>query len=118
MLAVVSGMVYLYFSEQQTNSWYFLCSLLPVWLAGMTEDFTKKVSALKRLIAAFISALVGMWLINAKLYPLNIGIIDQFTQTYFFLNALIIMIGVGGTTHSLNIIDGFNGLASGVTLML
>ena len=118
MLAVVTGMVYLYFSEQQTNSWYFLCSLLPVWLAGMTEDFTKKVSALKRLIAAFVSALVGMWLVNAKLYPLNIAVIDQYTQTYIFLNALITMIGVGGTTHSLNIIDGFNGLASGVTMML
>lgn len=118
MLSVVCGMFYLYFREQQTNSWYFLCSLLPVWLAGMTEDFTKKVSAMKRLVAAFISSLVGMWLINAKLYPLNISFIDQFTQTNIFLNALFIMIGVGGTTHSLNIIDGFNGLASGITLML
>lgn len=117
MFGVLSGMTYLHFSEQ-ISSWYFLCSLLPVWMAGITEDFTKKVSALKRLIAAFISALVGIWLINAKLYPLNIDVIDQYTQSYFVINAIIIMIGVGGTTHSLNIIDGFNGLASGITLSL
>ncbi|WP_222613197.1 MraY family glycosyltransferase [Undibacterium jejuense] len=112
------GMVILYFGEWQINSLFMVYSILPVWIAGIIEDLTKKVSPLKRLIAAFVSALIGMWLLDAKLVRLGTPLLDQLVTSYIVLNALMIMLAVGGITHAMNIIDGFNGLAGVVVVMI
>ncbi|MEB0140849.1 MULTISPECIES: glycosyltransferase [unclassified Undibacterium] len=108
----------MYYDTYEFNSLPFIAAILPVWLAGMTEDLTKKVSPLKRLLAAFVSALIGMWLLNAKLVRLDVAWLDELITTYILVNALLIMIAVGGITHAMNIIDGFNGLAGGVVVMI
>lgn len=117
-LGLLAGMVILYFGEERINSLSFVLAILPVWLAGMTEDVTKRVSPLKRLLAAFFAALLGMWLLDAKLIRLGTPFLDHVVTSYIVLNALLIMLAVGGITHAINIVDGFNGLASGVVVMI
>ena len=112
------GMVILYFGEWKINSLPMMGAILPVWIAGITEDLTKKVSPFKRLVAAFVSALIGMWLLDAKLVRLGTPLLDQLVTSYIVLNALLIMLAVGGITHAMNIIDGFNGLAGVVVVMI
>ena len=96
----------------------FLVTLLPVWLAGIVEDLTKRVSALSRLVAAFVSSLIGMWLMDARINRLDSDVLDYFLQTYVILSVLLTMVAVGGITHAMNIIDGFNGLAGMSAIMI
>jgi UDP-GlcNAc:undecaprenyl-phosphate GlcNAc-1-phosphate transferase len=118
LAGLLAGMLVLYLGEWEINSIYMIGAILPVWIAGIAEDLTKKVSPLKRLIAAFIAALLGMWLLDAKLVRLGLPLLDHLVTSYIVLNALLIMLAVGGITHAMNIIDGFNGLAGVVVVMI
>ena len=115
---LLAGLLVLYFGESHLNTQLFVLTLLPVWLAGMTEDLTKKVSPLKRLLAAFFAALLGMYLLDAKLVRLGVPLLDHLVTNYIVFNALLVMLAVGGITHATNIIDGFNGLSGGVVVLI
>ncbi|MCK9513898.1 MAG: glycosyltransferase [Pigmentiphaga sp.] len=93
-----------------------LCSL-PVVLAGFVEDITKRISAGKRLVAAFASAAL-FWLWSDQ-HTMQLGIpgIDwllAFAPISFFA----FVIAIAGATHAFNLIDGFNGLASGFAVLV
>lgn len=115
---LLAGLLVLYFGEFHLNTLLFVLALLPVWLAGMVEDLTKKVSPLKRLLAAFFAALLGMYLLDAKLVRLGVPVLDHLVTSYVVFNALLVMLAVGGITHAINIIDGFNGLSGGVVVLV
>ena len=117
-LGVLAGCFLLSYLLPQLVWLPFLVTLLPVWLAGIVEDFTKRVSALSRLIAAFVSSLIGMWLMDARIDRLGSDMLDYFLQTYVILSVLLTMVAVGGITHAMNIIDGFNGLAGMSAVMI
>lgn len=115
---LLAGFAALYYSEWHIDTSFFVLTLLPVWLAGMVEDLTKKVSPLRRLLAAFFAALLGMYLLDAKLVRLGLPVLDHLVTNYIVFNALLVMLAVGGITHATNIIDGFNGLSGGVVVLI
>ena len=117
-MGLLAGMLMLYFSKWKLNSLPFIITILPVWFAGIAEDLTKKVSPLKRLLAAFAAALVAIWLLDARIVRLDVPILDHLVNSYVVVNVLFVMFAVGGVTHAMNIIDGFNGLAGVVVVMI
>lgn len=96
---------------------WFLSSL-PVFGAGFAEDLTKQVSPRWRLLASFISAGIGIWLLDAVLYRLALPGADLLLQLVPAVAIGFTIIAVGGICHSLNIIDGYNGLAGGVACII
>ncbi len=101
----------------ETAGKLLLCAI-PVFIAGLVEDFTKRVGVRTRLIAAFISAALAYWLIGAQLNELDTPILDYFIQ-FSLVSFCFTCFAVGGLTNAINIIDGLNGLASGcVNIML
>lgn len=95
-----------------------LVSAAPVFAAGLVEDVTKRVSVKLRLNAAFFSAALSVWLLNTRLPGLDIPLLDDL-MAYPLVAAAFTVFAVAGVTHSVNIIDGLNGLASGaVSIML
>jgi len=91
---------------------------LPAFVVGLVEDFTKKVSPGKRLLATAVSAVVGAALLNALITRTDIPGLD-WVVSYGVGALLITVFGVAGVANSINIIDGFNGLSSMcVSLML
>lgn len=94
-----------------------VCSL-PAFAAGLTEDFTKRVSARLRLIATAISAALGGWLLDATIVRTDIPGLD-WIASHPVGGILLAVFVVAGVANSVNIIDGMNGLASMcVVLML
>lgn len=94
-----------------------LCSL-PAFLAGLLEDFTKRVGVRTRLIASFVSAALAFWTLDAQLVKLDTPGLDYLVQ-FSLVSFTFTCFAVGGMTNAINIIDGLNGLASGsVALML
>jgi len=84
---------------------------------GLFEDLTKGVSAHIRLLTAFASAALAALFMHTVLHRMEIFWLDPIMRwgPIFFLFTLFV---AGGTTHSFNLIDGYNGLSSGTGLIL
>jgi UDP-N-acetylmuramyl pentapeptide phosphotransferase/UDP-N-acetylglucosamine-1-phosphate transferase len=90
-----------------------------LFAAGLVEDLTKRVSVRTRLVASFVAAALAAWLVNAHLTRLDMGPAIDPVMQLGWVSVLVTCFVVGGITHSVNIIDGLNGLASGsVVIML
>jgi UDP-N-acetylmuramyl pentapeptide phosphotransferase/UDP-N-acetylglucosamine-1-phosphate transferase len=87
-----------------------LCGV-PVFAAGLTEDITKKVSPAARLAAVSVSALLAVWLLGATVNRTDIPGLDTMVAIPFFAGVVAVLT-VAGIANSVNIVDGFNGLAS------
>ncbi len=94
-----------------------LCGL-PAFGAGLIEDFTKRVSPGKRLLATAVSAALGVFVLGAAITRTDIPGLDLVVGTA--AGAFVATVfTVAGVANSVNIIDGFNGLSSMcVSLML
>lgn len=91
--------------------WLLLLSAVPAFGGGLLEDLTKRVTPRWRLVATAISALLAAWLIDAVVRRTGITVFDiifRFTP----LAVLLTVFMMAGIANAVNIIDGFNGLAS------
>lgn len=95
-----------------------LVCALPVFLAGFIEDLTKRVSVRTRLLSSFVSAALAVWLLGAQMPDADTPGLDLLLQHAPFLTVLLTIVVVGGITHSVNIIDGLNGLAGGAVCIM
>jgi UDP-N-acetylmuramyl pentapeptide phosphotransferase/UDP-N-acetylglucosamine-1-phosphate transferase len=96
--------------------WMLLFASLPAFVAGLVEDFTKRVSVRVRLAATALSALVASAMLGATARHLDIWGVD--TLLAFAPFAIVATaIFVAGGANAINIIDGFNGL-SGSTIVI
>lgn len=84
---------------------------IPAFGAGLVEDLTKRVSPRVRLAAVAISAALAVWLLDASIARTDIPGLD-WLAAFPFWAALLAIFAVAGIANSVNIIDGFNGLAS------
>lgn len=87
-----------------------VCSL-PAFLSGLLEDLTKSVSPRRRLLFTAVSAGLAIVLLGSAITRTSIPGLDwvvSFTAGSFILTVF----AVAGVANSINIIDGFNGLAS------
>lgn len=93
-----------------------LCSSV-AFLGGFVEDITKNVSATRRLLLTMIAAVLGYVLLDARIERL-----DWFSFTWSFSYAWIALpltvLAVAGIANAINIIDGFNGLATVVVICM
>jgi UDP-N-acetylmuramyl pentapeptide phosphotransferase/UDP-N-acetylglucosamine-1-phosphate transferase len=84
---------------------------LPAFLFGLAEDITKRVGVLARLLATMASGLLAWWLTDYSLSRVGVWGIDWLLQ-YTIISVVFTSFAVGGVANAINIIDGFNGLAS------
>lgn len=94
-----------------------LCSL-PVVIAGVLEDLSNRVRPIWRLMAAFIAATLAFYFLGARLQSLHQPLVDQWLIEYLWLSIAITLLAIAGLVHAMNIIDGLNGLLSGVSLLI
>ena len=103
--------------EAASSGWWLLLCAAPVFIAGITEDVTKKIGPAVRLLASGISAVLAAWLLGASLRSTGIAPMDLLVATAAGSIALT-AVTVAGVTNAVNIIDGFNGLASMCTMIM
>jgi UDP-N-acetylmuramyl pentapeptide phosphotransferase/UDP-N-acetylglucosamine-1-phosphate transferase len=87
-----------------------LCGL-PAFAAGLVEDLTKRVSPRWRLVATAVSAALALFFLGGAITQTDIPGIDWITS-WPIGAAAVTVFAVVGIANSINIIDGFNGLAS------
>ncbi len=89
----------------------FLACGLPALVVGLVEDISKSVSPRTRLLATALSAALAYWLLGAAISRTEIPGLDWLVGTAAG-SVLVTIFAVAGIANSINIIDGFNGLAS------
>ena len=93
-----------------------LCASV-AFVAGIMEDYTGRVSASRRLILTMAAALMGFFLLDARLdridLPFGVWLLGS-----LWLTLPLTILAVSGIANAINIIDGFNGLASVVTICM
>jgi UDP-N-acetylmuramyl pentapeptide phosphotransferase/UDP-N-acetylglucosamine-1-phosphate transferase len=94
-----------------------LACALPVFVTGLIEDFTHRVSKELRLAAAFVSAALAGWLLGAWVLRLDVALLQP-AMALPLVSVAVTCLLVAGLTNAFNIIDGFNGLASGVAALI
>ncbi|GAB5045774.1 MraY family glycosyltransferase [Thermodesulfovibrio sp. TK110] len=95
-----------------------ILSCIPVFIGGFIEDLTKRVSAKIRLAFAFLSGILACFLLDANLLRIDIPYFDDALMKSHIFSILFTAFALTGVSNAINIIDGFNGLASGVSILV
>lgn len=91
---------------------------IPAFAFGLAEDITKKVSVLKRLLATMFSGGLAWYMTGVAMQNTGVPPLDWLLG-FIPVAVVFTAFAVGGVANAVNIIDGFNGLASGaVAIML
>lgn len=84
---------------------------MPAFFFGLLEDITKRVGVMQRLLATMASGLLAWWITDYSLTRVDIWGVDWLLGLTV-VSVVFTTFAVGGVANSINIIDGFNGLAS------
>lgn len=111
----------LFISRNYSNE-SFLASLLmlaftPIFIAGLIEDLTHLVKPRTRLWLACVSSIVALMVTQAFIIRTDLVPIDALLKIPGVSLVLTVLVVVG-FLNSINIIDGFNGVASGSALIM
>jgi UDP-N-acetylmuramyl pentapeptide phosphotransferase/UDP-N-acetylglucosamine-1-phosphate transferase len=119
LVAMAVGGVFDNFAQADAapKFWLLIACGAPAFLVGIAEDLTKKVAARWRLLATCISAALAVWLLDSVILRTDIPGIDQLIVWTPAAIALTLLC-VTGVANAVNIIDGFNGLASMCVMMM
>lgn len=119
LVVLVAGK--LFYPQFLLNTTYFqlvLLSTLPAFLGGITEDLTKRVGPLPRLLFTMASGVFAVMLIGATLTRLDIPWVDANLLSIPLLAILFTAFAVAGIANAINIIDGFHGLSAGYCVIV
>ena len=118
-VAIVAGVLAGYLvarPERQAILGTLLLAGLPAFAFGLAEDVTKKVSVMARLLATMASGVLGWWLTGTAITSLDVLGLDWLLH-YTVFSVAFTAFAVGGVANAVNIVDGFNGLASGFVVI-
>jgi len=88
-------------------------AVLLAFISGIFEDFHNSLSAKFRLLLQVIAAIFAVWFTDSVVTYLGLGV-----SLPYWAGVLFSIFAIVGMTNAINIIDGFNGLASGVVLLI
>lgn len=113
LVAVLCGQLFGIPAAHSPLAAQLLVSVMPVFLAGLSEDFGFRVAPKGRLLAAFASSVVAVALLGAWAPRADIWGLDQAMLMPAFAIGLTVLFA-GGFCHAVNLIDGMNGMAAAV----
>ena len=116
-LALVAAGLSIRRPDLATTLLLLLACGLPAFGAGLLEDLTKRIPPGWRLAAAAISALLCVLTLDVAITRTDLWLLDWVAS--FEAGAVFLAVfTVAGIANSINIVDGFNGLASMCVAMM
>lgn len=97
--------------------WIYIIVSLPVFLSGFIEDLTRSLHPKMRLILMSVGATAAFFILDVKITKVDVPLIDPILSISL-ISFLFTVFALVGLSNAINIIDGFNGLASGVSIMI
>ena len=90
---------------------------MPAFFMGLLEDVTKRVGVQERLLATMASGLLACYITGYSLTRVDTWGVDWLLENGLVVSVIFTAFAVGGVANSINIIDGFNGLASTTSML-
>ncbi len=130
IIGIIIGLISLSLVNELTtyNLLIFIITILPVFIGGLIEDLWKNVSPVKRLLLALLSALLASIFLNINISRTGFDFVDnliniswhfEYINTSISFGALILtVLAISGLAHAINIIDGYNGLMLGYSIIV
>jgi UDP-N-acetylmuramyl pentapeptide phosphotransferase/UDP-N-acetylglucosamine-1-phosphate transferase len=109
-IGILLGMFVILFTP---FGWKLLVSMIFAFLSGIFEDLHRSLQPQTRLVLQIIAAGTAILLTNSVITYLGLGI-----SLPYLLAIPFSLFSIVGLMNAMNIIDGFNGLASSTTLLI
>lgn len=93
-----------------------LC-MAPAFITGLTEDLTSRVPPTYRYIGTLLSAILLATITGAAITRTDVGMLDAILAQST-ISILFFAFAFSSMAHAFNLIDGLNGLCSGVTIII
>ncbi|MGL6205261.1 MAG: MraY family glycosyltransferase, partial [Giesbergeria sp.] len=102
------------------GAWGFvwLLVLLPTALGGIAEDVTQRLAVRYRLGLTMVSGVLALALLGLDVPRTGLPWLDPWLPMVPWLSGFLVVLAVAGLPHAFNIIDGYNGLAGMVALIV
>lgn len=94
-----------------SDQWSLILASFPAFFAGFYEDIKTNINPRLRLFIISIGAVSSIVFLNSIIYDIGFLGLPIWLAVPFSIFAMV------GVTNAINIIDGFNGLASGVSMI-
>jgi UDP-N-acetylmuramyl pentapeptide phosphotransferase/UDP-N-acetylglucosamine-1-phosphate transferase len=91
---------------------------LPAFAIGLLEDVTKRIGVKTRLLVTAISGALAVYLTSYSIGRLGFGGWEVDLLAWGPMALIFTAFAVCGLSNAVNIIDGFNGLASGTVILM
>ena len=95
-----------------------LLASLPAFIGGTIEDVTSRVSPFLRMVATLASIVIAFVWLGVGIDFLGFEWADYYLSNYVILSFLFSLLVIGGTVNAVNIIDGYNGLMPGYSILV
>ena len=93
-------------------------TLAPVLVAGVYEDLTQKIGVKWRLAASLLTGALACSLLGLNVSRFGVASLDAVWSVLPWLGIAFALLAIAGLPHAFNIIDGYNGLAGLVTMLV
>ena len=93
-------------------------ALLPLVAGGLAEDMTHRLSARHRLFLSVLGAALAVYLLDLSVTRLGVLRLEEWWLWMPAAGTMLALLSVAGLPHAFNLIDGYNGLAGFVAMLV
>ncbi len=110
------GLAYGNLGIETVLAWFL--ALLPLVAGGVIEDMTHRLTARHRMFLSFVGAALAVYLLDLNVTRLGVPYLDQWWILVPVVGTLLSLLAIAGLPHAFNLIDGYNGLAGFVAVLV
>lgn len=103
-------------SIETVLAWFL--ALLPLVAGGVIEDMTHRLTARHRMFLSFVGAALAVYLLDLNVSRLGVPYLDSWWILAPVAGTLLSLLAIAGLPHAFNLIDGYNGLAGFVAVLV
>jgi UDP-N-acetylmuramyl pentapeptide phosphotransferase/UDP-N-acetylglucosamine-1-phosphate transferase len=99
-------------------AWAWAAAILPALIGGVAEDLTQRLPVRYRLLLTGLSAALALTLMDLEVSRFGLPRLDAMLTAVPWVGMALAFLAITGLPHAFNIIDGYNGLAGMVALVV
>jgi UDP-N-acetylmuramyl pentapeptide phosphotransferase/UDP-N-acetylglucosamine-1-phosphate transferase len=98
--------------------WSWVVLIVPAVVGGVAEDLSQRLAVRYRLALTSVAGVLGVVWLDLALRRTGLTSGDELLAMAPWLGAAVALLAIAGLPHAFNIIDGYNGLAGMVALIV